>query len=142
MRFAGAGRQLCLLPLLLLAAAPCCTGSSSSSSGSSSSISSSSSSSSSSAPPLQDLFTSATANGAATGNPWVAKGTPVTYRIPALVATNTTVIAFASERLGSANDESATNLVQRRSTDGASGRAVGPCVVSLSCIVASLSKSG
>jgi hypothetical protein len=131
MRFAGAGRQLCLLPLLLLAAAPCCTGSSSSSS-----------SSSSSAPPLQDLFTSATANGAATGNPWVAKGTPVTYRIPALVATNTTVIAFASERLGSANDESATNLVQRRSTDGASGRAVGPCVVTLSCIVASLCKSG
>jgi hypothetical protein len=68
--------------------------------------------------PLQELFKAGTADGAVTGNPWVKKGTPVTYRIPALVATNSTLIAFASERLGSSNDESATNLVQRRSTDG------------------------
>lgn len=68
--------------------------------------------------PLQELFKAGKADGAVTGNPWVKKGTPVTYRIPALVATNSTLIAFASERLGSTNDESATNLVQRRSTDG------------------------
>eukprot|EP01043_Picozoa_sp_COSAG02_P023268 COSAG02_NODE_1237_length_13725_cov_27.071921_20_plen_327_part_00 len=68
--------------------------------------------------PLQELFKSGKADGAITGNPWVKKGTPVTYRIPSLVATNSTLIAFASERLGSSNDESTTNLVQRRSTDG------------------------
>ena len=33
------------------------------------------------------------------------------------MATNTTLVAFASERLASASDESATNLVQRSSTD-------------------------
>mgnify|MGYP002844356308 CR=1 FL=1 len=54
----------------------------------------------------------------------VKKGTPVTYRIPALVATNSTLVAFASERLASASDESATNIVQRRSTDR--GQSWGP----------------
>lgn len=77
-----------------------------------------------SAVPLQELFKSGKADGAITSNPWVKKGTPVTYRIPALVATNSTLVAFASERLGSSNDESATNLVQRRSTDG--GESWGP----------------
>ena len=70
-----------------------------------------------------ELFTSGTA-GAKTGNPWVKPGTAVTYRIPALVTTNTTVIAFASERLASSGDESATNLVQRSSTDA--GKTWGP----------------
>ena len=51
-----------------------------------------------------DIFTSAVAAGAKTGNPWVKPGTPVTYRIPALVTTKTTVIAFASERLASSSD--------------------------------------
>lgn len=79
---------------------------------------------SSSPPLLQELFKSATAAGAATNNPWVKPGTPVTYRIPSLVATNTTLIAFVSERLGSSNDESATNIVQRRSSDW--GKTWGP----------------
>ena len=48
----------------------------------------------------------------------------MTYRIPALVATNSTLVAFASERLASASDESATNIVQRRSTD--QGQSWGP----------------
>ena len=68
-------------------------------------------------PKLTALFTSAVAAGAKTGNPWVKPGTAVTYRIPALVTTNSTVIAFASERLANGGDESATNLVQRSSTD-------------------------
>eukprot|EP01079_Euglenida_sp_SAG-EU17-18_P005545 gene5545-5525_t len=70
-----------------------------------------------SAPVLVDLFTSGVANGNATGNPWVKPGTPVTYRIPSLVSTNSTLVAFASERLGSTNDESPTNIVQRVSHD-------------------------
>lgn len=63
---------------------------------------------------MQDLFVS----GKASGLPWVADGTDLVYRIPSLVATNSTLIAFASERMSGKGDESPTNLVQRTSRDG------------------------
>jgi hypothetical protein len=64
------------------------------------------------APALVDIFTS----GAST-NSW-SKGAAVTYRIPCLVVSSDVLLALASERVGGSSDESSTNLVQRRSTDG------------------------
>ena len=80
------------------------------------------------APPatMVDIFTSGTS-----ANPW-SLGKAVAYRIPSLVTTaaaaaavaaadgtaGTLLLAFASERLSGASDESNTNLVMRRSADG------------------------
>ena len=53
-------------------------------------------------------------------NPW-SKGQFACYRIPSLVRSAGTLLAFGSERLSSGhgcNDEADTNLVLRRSTDG------------------------
>lgn len=65
---------------------------------------------------LVDIFTSGTST-----NSW-SRGKPVTYRIPCLVESKVkgVLLALASERLGGSGDESDTNLVQRRSTDGGS----------------------
>jgi sialidase-1 len=66
-------------------------------------------------PTLQEIFRSG-----ASSNPW-SRGRFSCYRIPSLVTTKDgTLLAFASERLsthGGCNDDSDTNLVQRRSTD-------------------------
>eukprot|EP00729_Bicosta_minor_P020166 gene20166-15373_t len=64
---------------------------------------------------LQELFVSGVASAT---TPWVSPGTPLVYRIPALfLSKNGTLIAQCSERMGSSNDESATNLVQKTSVD-------------------------
>ena len=65
-----------------------------------------------SAAPLVDVFVSGIST-----NSW-STGKPVTYRIPCLVESQGVLLALASERLGGSGDESDTNLVQRRSTDG------------------------
>jgi len=65
----------------------------------------------------QKLFVSGKATAGAT--PWNVPGTTLVYRIPALTKTKSgTLIATVSERLGGSNDESETNIVQRRSVDG------------------------
>jgi sialidase-1 len=66
-----------------------------------------------SAAALQEIFTSGPSQ-----NPW-SMGVNSVYRIPSLVSTKAgALLAFTSERLGRANDDTPTNLVQRRSTDG------------------------
>ena len=65
-----------------------------------------------SASSLVDIFVSGIST-----NSW-STGKSVTYRIPCLVESQGVLLALASERLGGSGDESDTNLVQRRSTDG------------------------
>lgn len=65
-----------------------------------------------SSPQAFPIFSSGTST-----NSW-SRGVEVTYRIPCLVESKGVLLAFASERLGSSNDESSTNIVLRRSSDG------------------------
>ena len=78
-------------------------------------------------PPLTDVFTSGPTKGLA----WIKDGTQVTYRIPSLIAVSRQkLLLTASQRIGSSNDESATNLVTRSSIDG--GATWGPMKLAVS----------
>ena len=78
-------------------------------------------------PSVIDVFTSGPTKDLA----WIKDGTQVIYRIPSLIAVApSSLLLTVSQRIGSSNDESPTNLVTRSSRDG--GATWGPMKLAVS----------